>query len=160
MAVELSEVLENNHIPRKTIIHDVVDGAVSLTLTSAIGFPCDPVDRDYRVDNNILWDNVNSNFKDSIVNGIVAYKFKVTANGTKGTVLTLKMSVPNPTLGTIPILEQTETVNFNNVDTDVIFAGFVYNGSDSEAHLYGFDVTIESDTSISITDTSVVIICP
>ena len=156
---ELADILEQNAIPTKRIIHDCVDTGSTLALTGAteINLPCDAVARNYKSTAQDLWTPGTSIVKDSIDNSELRVKIKLTLNGAVNSICTIRAIVPHPTFGDIEIDNFDMILYKNNIDTNFTAFLMLYNGTDSEAKDYGFKITIEPSAGMDLKARSILV---
>lgn len=159
MSDVLQDILENNAIPTQKAIHDCVDTGNDLALLTGVEilFPCDCAERDYKNAGD-KWNKTTSIIKDSIDNNAIFAKIKTTLNGAVNTVVTINVVVPHPTLGDILVDSQDIIIDKNNIDRNKTTFLLLYNGTDSEATQYGFELRIVADGDVVLKDRSVLVV--
>jgi hypothetical protein len=85
----------------------------------------------------------------------VEFNFKI--NGPQGAYVHVDIEINNTELGIFTAPRISFYLTKSNVDEPFMFKKYLYNGSDSEAHLYGFDFYISSDSNVTLKDRSVLI---
>ena len=155
---DLRDILRDNNIPAKRTIHDCVDTGSDLAILQnvEIQFPCDCANRNY-INDKALWVNATGNFKDTIDDSLISVKIRVTLRGVKDSICTVKLVTPHPTLGDLLITEHDFVLYKNNIDINFEWTTFVYNGTDSDAKTYGFNVTLTPDANMTLKDRSILV---
>ena len=158
MTQQLSDALATEFFPMKRKIHDCVDTGTLLALSSGVTtlFDCDCLNRNYNPD-GIIYDSATSIFKDTIVDAKLNFKIKMTLNGYADDSCHIALTVPHPTSGNILVAEHDFILYKNHTDTNFEWSSFIYNGSDSDAHLYGFKITITPSADMDLTDRSILL---
>jgi hypothetical protein len=146
-------------MPRIRANHDCVDTGNDFAIVGGaakVPFPCDCLGRDYY---NVkkYWDSATSKIKDSTVNAGMEVEFNFTLNGPQGAYVDIDIEVDHPIYGIIPISIVSFYLTKNNMNAPFTFRKYLYNGSDSDAHLHGFDVSISSDSTVTLKNRSVLI---
>jgi hypothetical protein len=159
MSDVLQDILEENALPIQKAIHDCVDTGADFALLAGIEvlFPCDCALRDYSNNGN-KWDKATSIIKDSIDNNAIFAKIKTTLNGAVNTIVTINVVVPHPTFGDILVDSQDIVIDKNNIDRNKTTFLLLYNGTDSEATQYGFEVRIVADAGTVLKDRSILVV--
>lgn len=152
------DVMKDTFVSKKCLIHDNIDSTLSVTLVAntPVRFPCTPDTYEYKSESTYpLWDSLTSKFHNGIDNTILFPKFSLTASGTKGTVVIVRVFVPHPTLGNTLVAEFKDFLAKNNDSERMEFGKWVYTGIDVDAKTHGFYVEVEAmGANVTVTASS------
>jgi hypothetical protein len=156
----LQTILKETFIPTYRAVHDCVDTGNDLTIIGGdprVKFPCDCEIRDkYNVKK--YFDSTTSNIKDGNVWGVMFTTIKAEINAPVNTTIEIEIEIDHPTLGIINI----ETIDLyhlkNNITIPYKIISTLYNSDDSDAHLYGFNIWISSNTTCTLKSRSIKVI--
>ena len=137
----------NNLVAMKGYIHDMgnIGGSFNLTDGVEIDLPITGASRNYHSGVELI-DSATSIIKMPTIDN---HEFTVELNGialgNSGVFIYIRIYIPNPTLGDIPVKEVQYKIEKNNIDDSVHDVIELYNGSDSDAKTHGFKFKIRSE---------------
>lgn len=160
MSDVLQDIFKDTFVPSYSAVHDCVDTGDNFTITggaAAVPFPCDCAARDkYNVKK--YFDSATGNVKDGFLWAKMSVEIAVKINAPSGTVFTIGITIPHPTLGAIPVRQREFIIPKNNIDYTLDWSKSLENADDGEAHLYGYNFTVWADTTCTLKARSIKVV--
>jgi hypothetical protein len=156
----LQTILKETFIPTYRAVHDCVDTGADLTITGGAGkipFPCNCLGRN-KFNVKEYWDPVTSNIIDGFEWAVLFTSFKFVLNAPVNTTFKITIEIDHPVHGIIPIESYEIVALKNNIDIPYKINAELYNSDDSDAHIYGFDIYIESDATCTLKSRSIKVV--